>query len=69
MQAFEQGKLKLDDSHFVYTLCPELQKVKVLQDDGKLVDKKKDITLRMLLTHTAGFGYEFFNPKLRDYGM
>ncbi|RMX95270.1 hypothetical protein D0868_11820 [Hortaea werneckii] len=68
MQAFEQGKLKLDDSHFVYTLCPELQKVKVLQDDGKLVDKKKDITLRMLLTHTAGFGYEFFNPKLRDYG-
>ncbi|KAI7197823.1 beta-lactamase/transpeptidase-like protein [Hortaea werneckii] len=68
MQAFEQGKLKLDDSHFVYTLCPELQKVKVLQDDGKLVDKKTDITLRMLLTHTAGFGYEFFNPKLRDYG-
>jgi len=68
MQAFEQGKLKLDDSHFVYTLCPELQKVQVLQDDGKLVDKKTDITLRMLLTHTAGFGYEFFNPKLRDYG-
>ncbi|EMC94390.1 hypothetical protein BAUCODRAFT_73431 [Baudoinia panamericana UAMH 10762] len=68
MQAVEQGKLKLDDAQQVYKLCPELKEVKVLQDDGKLVDKKNDITLRMLLSHTAGFGYEFFNPKLRDYG-
>lgn len=68
MQAVEQGKLSLDDHKQVYQLCPELEKVKVLQDDGTLVDKKKDITLRMLLSHTAGFGYEFFNPKLRDYG-
>lgn len=68
MQAVEQGKLMLDDAKFVYKLCPELEKVKVLQEDGSLVDKKRDITLRMLLTHTAGFGYEFFNPKLRDYG-
>lgn len=68
MQAVEQGKLKLDDYKQVYELCPELEKVKVLQDDGSLVDKKEQITLRMLLSHTAGFGYEFFNPKLRDYG-
>lgn len=68
MQAIEQGKLKLDDHKQVYELCPELEKVKVLQDDGSLVDKKEQITLRMLLSHTAGFGYEFFNPKLRDYG-
>ncbi|KAK5126723.1 hypothetical protein LTR85_009657 [Meristemomyces frigidus] len=67
MQAVEQGKLKLDDHKQVYQLCPELEKVKVLQDDGSLVDKQEEITLRMLLSHTAGFGYEFFNPKLRDY--
>jgi CubicO group peptidase (beta-lactamase class C family) len=30
----------------------------VLQDDGSLVAKEKEITLRMLLSHTAGFGYE-----------
>ena len=68
MQAVEQGSLKLDDSKHLYQYCPELEKVQVLQDDGTLVDKKHDITLRMLLNHTAGFGYEFFNEKLRDHG-
>ncbi|CAK3884454.1 Hypothetical predicted protein [Lecanosticta acicola] len=68
MQAVEQGILSLDDHKQVYKLCPELEKVQVLKDDGTLEDKKADITLRMLLTHTSGFGYEFFNPKLRDYG-
>lgn len=31
---------------------------KVLQPDGTLVPRKNDITLRMLLSHTAGFAYE-----------
>lgn len=58
MQAVEQGILNLDDHKQIYKLCPELEKVKVLQDDGTLVDKKHDITLRMLLSHTSGFAYE-----------
>jgi len=41
--------------------------VKVLQDNRTLVEKKRKISLRILLSHTAGFGYTFFNPKLRDY--
>ena len=73
MQLVEQGVLKLDDSDSLYKLCPELKEVKVLEGDlesgFKLVEKEKDITLRMLLSHTAGFGYTFFNEKLRDYGM
>ncbi|TID13495.1 Transcription initiation factor TFIID subunit 6 [Venturia nashicola] len=67
MQLVEQGKLSLDDPNALYKLCPEIEKVKVLQD-GKLVDRKGDITLRMLLSHTAGYGYEFFNQRLTDYG-
>ncbi|KAK4508742.1 hypothetical protein PRZ48_002481 [Zasmidium cellare] len=68
LQAVEQGKLNLDDHKQVYKLCPELEKVQVLREDGTLEDKRSEITLRNLLSHTSGFAYEFFNPKLRDYG-
>lgn len=60
MQAVEQGKLRLDDAGQVAELCPELKAVKVLKDDGTLVEKEREITLRMLLSHTAGFGYELY---------
>lgn len=53
MQLVEQGVLKLDDVEQVEKLAPELKAVKVLQDDGKLVEKEKGITLRMLLSHTG----------------
>ncbi|KAL1961722.1 hypothetical protein VTN77DRAFT_1122 [Rasamsonia byssochlamydoides] len=67
MQLVEQGLLALDDASQVERLAPELKETKVLQPDGTLVEKKRGITLRMLLSHTAGFGYSFFNEKLRDY--
>ena len=53
LQLVEQGKLVLDDSSQLEKLCPELKNVKVLQNDGNLVGKKRGITLRMLLTHTG----------------
>ncbi|KAH7355786.1 beta-lactamase/transpeptidase-like protein [Pyrenochaeta sp. MPI-SDFR-AT-0127] len=67
MQLVEQGKLHLDDGEEIERLIPEIKDLKVLQKDGTLVEKKRKITLRMLLTHTAGFGYTFFNNELRDY--
>ncbi|KAH6896636.1 beta-lactamase/transpeptidase-like protein [Thelonectria olida] len=69
MQLVERGILKLDDGAHLENLCPELKDLKVLQADGKLVEKKSVITLRMLLTHTAGFGYTFFNERLRDWAF
>ncbi len=33
----------------------------------KLRPPKRDITTRMLMLHTAGFGYDIFSPVLRDY--
>lgn len=53
MQLVEQGKLHLDDGDELEGLIPELKAIKVLQKDGSLVDKKRKITLRMLLTHTG----------------
>ncbi|KAK9452461.1 beta-lactamase/transpeptidase-like protein [Dipodascopsis uninucleata] len=67
MQLVERGVLSLDDADQAEELAPYLKEVKVLDDDGKLVEKRNRITLRMLLTHTSGFGYTFFNEKLRDY--
>jgi len=64
MQLVEQGQLQLDDGDELERLVPELKETKVLQKDGSLVDNKRKITLRMLLTHTAGFGYTFFNESL-----
>lgn len=69
MQLVEQGKLKLDDGEQLESLCPELKGLKVLKIDGSFEEKKNAITLRMLLTHTAGFGYTFFNERLRDWSL
>jgi len=55
MQLVEKGLLALDDASSVEQLCPELRDVKVLTSEGKLVEKNRGITLRMLLTHTGKF--------------
>lgn len=69
MQLVEKGVLKLDDGAQVESLCPELKDIKVLRDDGTFEEKKTAITLRMLLTHTSGFGYAFFNERIRDWAF
>ncbi|KAJ5585996.1 hypothetical protein N7450_005783 [Penicillium hetheringtonii] len=67
MQLVEQGILSLDDGEETENLCPELKTLEVLKADGSFENKKRAITLRMLLTHTAGFGYSFFSDRLREW--
>jgi methyl acetate hydrolase len=64
MQLVEAGKVKLDEPAATYV--PELAAVQVLEG-GALRAPKSPLTVRQLLTHTSGFGYEIFNPDLRDY--
>ena len=66
LQAVEEGKLDLDAAAKNYV--PDIGKLQVL--DGfdaagkpKLRAPKRDITTRMLMLHTAGFGYDFFNAN------
>ena len=70
MQLMERGKLDLDTP--ASRVVPELERTQVLEgwsDAGqpKLRAPKRAITLRHLLTHTAGFGYDIWNDDLIRY--
>src|SRR5262245_32259857 len=70
MQLVEKGKLSLDQP--AREVVREVGAAKVLDGfdaSGKprLREPKRPITLRHLLTHTAGYGYEIFNPLILQY--
>jgi methyl acetate hydrolase len=70
MQLVERGRVKLDEPASTY--LPELARVQVLEDFdangmAKLRPPKTSVTVQQLLTHTSGFGYEFFDEKLSRY--
>ena len=61
----EQGKIGLDDP--VSRFLPEFAKLQVRGPDGTEVPASRPPTIRELLTHTAGFSYNFMNnPRLVD---
>src|SRR5712664_105315 len=70
MQLVEQGKLKLDDP--IGKLLPDLASPQVLEGfdakgEPKLRPAKSPITLRQLMTHTAGFCYDVWNGDMVKY--
>ena len=70
MQLVEQGKLSLDEP--IGKLLPDLATPMVLEGfdangGPKLRPAKKLITLRQLMTHTAGFCYELWNADKATY--
>src|SRR5215468_11133441 len=67
MQLVEQGKLSLDEP--IGKLLPDLASPQVLEGfdakgNPKLRAATKPITLRHLMTHTAGFCYDIWNGDM-----
>lgn len=70
MQLVEQGKLSLDAP--IGEVLPDLAKPQVLEGfdaagEPKLRPAKAPITLRHLMTHTAGFAYNVWNGDCAQY--
>jgi CubicO group peptidase (beta-lactamase class C family) len=68
MTLFEKGEFQLDDP--AYRWIPELKTLKVFQEGGVYTELESHITIRQLLTHTAGFSYGFYpenNPVDKLY--
>ena len=65
LQLVEKGLIGLDDP--LDKLMPEMTSIPILTEKGELIEAKEAITLRHLLTHTAGFGYEFLDPQLQAF--
>ena len=66
LQCVEEGLLDFDAPASKYV--PEIGELEVLEGFGAggepiLRKPKRDITTRMLMLHTAGFGYDFFNES------
>lgn len=70
MQLVEQGRLDLDSPAAKW--LPELGEIQVLEGfdaagQPRTRAPKRPITLRHLLTHTAGFSYEFLSEDIQKY--
>lgn len=65
LQLVEKELIGLDDPLDV--LMPEMTSIPILSDDGTLIKSDKVITLRHLLTHTSGFGYQGLSARLTDF--
>lgn len=70
MQLVEEGKLALEDAAGKYV--PEIDAIQVLEGfdaagEPRLRKPRTPVTIKHLMLHTAGFGYDFFSADLLRY--
>ena len=70
LQCVERGLFSLDNPADVQRLTPEVSKFGVLTNtpsaevQATYIQPKTQVTLRQMLTHTAGMAYDLFNVKM-----
>src|SRR5258707_316285 len=71
MQLVEQGRFALEDPVSKY--LPEFDEIKVFESFDaatgayRLKPAVRQVTVKHLLTHTSGIGYNFTSPIIRDF--
>jgi CubicO group peptidase (beta-lactamase class C family) len=67
LRLVQQGKLSLDDASIIEKHLPELssQGVFTTPSGPETTKRANPITLRMLLTHSSGVGYDILSPALQ----
>jgi CubicO group peptidase (beta-lactamase class C family) len=64
MMLWEEGQWALEDP--VSKFIPEFEGLKVKQEDGELVPQESPMTMKQLMSHSAGFGSRWEYPDLRS---
>ncbi len=62
MMLYEMGLVRLEDP--VSRYIPEFKDLKVLGPNGQFETMKKEVTVHMLMTHTAGLCYAEYEPTV-----
>ena len=65
LQQVESGLIGINEP--LNNIVPELADVPCINKEGSMTRPNADITMKHLITHTAGFGYFFTSDELENY--
>ena len=65
LQQVESGLIGINEP--LNNIVPELADVPCIKKEGSMTRSNADITMKHLITHTAGFGYFFTSDELENY--